>query len=70
MRTVDYNPEPNESRWKKLRRDLALIRRLLAMTFYYWTKGGKLRDEFRRCEERGEVYYVDDDPAEPERRIR
>ena len=70
MRTVDVKSDPDESRWTKVRRDLALARRLLAMTAYYWTKGRKLRSEFRQCEQQGKIFYVDDDPADPERRVR
>ena len=70
MRTVDLKPDSGGSRWTKVRRDLALARRILAMTIYYWTKGRKLRAEFRRCEKKGEIFYVDDDPADPERRVR
>ncbi len=70
MRTVDFKPDPNQSRWTKMGRDLALARRILAMTVYYWTKGRKLRAEFRLCEKKGEIFYVDDDPADPERRVR
>ncbi len=70
MRTVDSKSDPNESRLAKAMRDLALLRRLLAMTIYYFTKGRQLRAEILRCESLGEIYYVDDDPADPERRLR
>ena len=70
MRTVDNTADPNERWWEKLRRDFALAIQLAGMTAYYWTAGRKLRAAYRRCEQRGEVFYVDDDPAEPERRLR
>ena len=55
---------------RDLHGDLALAFQLLGMSVYYWTAGRKLRAAYRRCAERGEIFYVDDDPAEPERRIR
>ena len=70
MRTVDNTADPNESWWEKTRRDLALAFQLFGMTIYYWAAGRKLRSAYRRCEKLGETYYVDDDPAEPERRLR
>ena len=70
MRTIDRNSDANESLWAKVKHDLALARQLLGMSIYYWTKGRKLRAEYRRCQERGEVFYVDEDPAEPEKRVR
>ena len=70
MRTVDNPSDPNENRWVKLRRDFRLMCRLGAMTVYYFTKGRQMRAAYRRCEMNNEIYYVDDDPAEPERRVR
>jgi len=70
MRTVDNQADPNESRWAKLRRDSRLLCRLAAMTIYYWTKGRQMRAAYRRCEKLNAIYYVDDEPAEPERRAR
>lgn len=70
MRTVDNKANPDEARWEKFKRDLALALQLCGMTVYYWTAGRKFRSMYRRCEERGETYYVDDDPAETERRLR
>jgi len=70
MRTVDNQSEPNESRWAKLRRDFRLMRQLAAMTAYYWTRGGRMRAAYHRCQSQNKIYYVDDDPAELERRVR
>ena len=70
MRTVDQQADPNRSWWAKLKNDLGLAARLFRMTLFYWTRGRKLRATYRRCEQRGEIFYVDDDPAETERRLR
>ena len=70
MRTVDNQADPNESRWTKLLRDFRLLCRLAAMTAYYFTKGRQMRAAYRRCELQNEIYYVNNDPAEPERRVR
>jgi len=70
MRTSDNQANPNESRWAKLRRDFHLLCQLAAMTLYYWTKGSRMRAAYRRCVAENEIYFVDDDPAEAERRVR
>ena len=70
MRTVDTKTDQSESWWAKVRGDLALAVRLLLMTIYYWTAGRKLRSTYRHCEEQDETFFVDDAPAEPERRLR
>jgi len=41
------------------RRDLALLRRMAGMLLQYWTAGARQRRAYRRCEARGEVYWVD-----------
>ena len=70
MRTSDNQANPNESRWAKLQRDFRLLVQLAAMTVYYWTRGSRMRASYRRCVDRDEIYYVDDDPADAERRVR
>ena len=70
MRTVDNAASAGQSRWNKLRNDLALLLRFAAMILYYFTAGRRLRRTYRACEARGEVFYVDEDPAESERRLR
>ena len=70
MRTVDNAASANQSRWNKLRNDMALLMRFAAMILYYFTTGRRLRRTYRECETRGEVFYVDEDPAESERRLR
>jgi hypothetical protein len=70
MRTTEISPDENLSWWRRCRRDLALLRNLAAMIFFYWTRGARLRRVFRECEARGEMFWVDDDPAETERRLR
>jgi hypothetical protein len=42
-----------------LRRDLALIARIAGMLFQYATAGGRLRRAYRRCQARGETFFVD-----------
>ena len=70
MRTVDNPASEKQNRWQKLRNDTALLIRFGAMILYYLTKGRQLRRIYRACEDRGEVFWVDDDPAESERRLR
>lgn len=70
MRTTEVETNEDLSWWRRFRRDLALLRRLARMTAYYWRHGGRLRRAYRECEARGEVLWVDDDPAESERRVR
>lgn len=54
MRTLDGQGTPRP--W---RRDLALLRRMAGMLYHYFTEGARLRREYRRCQARGEVYWVD-----------
>jgi hypothetical protein len=42
-----------------LRRDLALLWGMTRMLLQYWTAGARLRREYRRCEAKGEVFWVD-----------
>ena len=70
MRTVDQKKNPNTGWWAKLRSDVGLAVRLARMTIFYWTTGRKLRAGYRHIEQRGEIFYVDDDPTETERRLR
>ena len=41
------------------RRDLALARRIAGMLYHYLVAGGRLRGRYRRCQERGETFWVD-----------
>ena len=43
---------------------------LAKMIVYYWIAGGRIRKAYRRCQARREVYWVDEDPGETERRLR
>ena len=70
MRTVDPKTNLNTGWWVKLKSDMSLAARLARMTIFYWTTGRKLRASYRRMEQRGEIFYVDDDPTETERRLR
>jgi hypothetical protein len=42
-----------------LGQDLRLLRSIASMLVQYWIAGGRLRAAYRRCEERGEVFWVD-----------
>lgn len=54
MKTLDtHEPGPG---WRD---DLALLTRMAAMLFDYWTSGARLRREYRRCEAAGQTYWVD-----------
>ena len=33
-------------------------------------RGRRIRKAYRRCQARGEIYWVDEEPAETERRLR
>lgn len=70
MRTTESETKQDQSGWRRFRRDLALLGHLAGMTVFYWTRGARLRKAYRDCEARGEVFWVDDDPAETERRLR
>lgn len=70
MRTTEIKISEGLSWWRRSRRDLALLGKLIGMTLYYWTRGARLRKAYRDCEARGEVFWVDDDPADTERRLR
>jgi hypothetical protein len=54
VRTLDTT-----STQSALRRDLWLLFRMAAMLIQYGTTGARQRRAYRRCVERGEVYYVD-----------
>jgi hypothetical protein len=43
---------------------------LAKMIMYYWIAGGRIRKAYRRCQARREIYWVDEDPGETERRLR
>lgn len=70
MRTVDNAASADQGRWVKLRNDAALLLRFAGMISYYFTAGRRLRRTYRECEARGQVFWVDEDPAESEKRIR
>jgi hypothetical protein len=42
-----------------LRRDLRLLLRMAGMLLQYATTGARLRRAYRRCEARGETFWVD-----------
>jgi len=70
MRTTEIVSNEKLSWWRRCRRDLALLGNLIGMVVYYWTQGARLRRAYRECEARREILWVDDDPAETERRLR
>jgi hypothetical protein len=44
----------------RLVRDLKLLGRMAAMLYGYFAVGGRLRREYRRCERRGDMFWVDE----------
>jgi len=70
MRTLDNQSPPDAGLLQSLRRDAALLLRFAGMLVYYLTEGRRIRREYRRCEARGEIYWLDEEPPESERRIR
>ena len=70
MRTVDNPAAADQGRWEKFRSELTLLLQFAGMIFHYYTAGRRLRRTYRDCEARGEVFWVDEDPVESERRIR
>jgi hypothetical protein len=44
---------------RSLGQDLRLLRSIASMLVQYWIAGGRLRAAYRRCEERGLVFWVD-----------
>ena len=74
---IDDNMRTTESRttgalnvWGRLRSDVVFLIRLTRMILYYWIVGGRIRKAYRRCQARGEIYWVDEEPGETERRRR
>jgi hypothetical protein len=45
---------------RSLGQDLRLLRSIASMVVQWWIAGGRLRRAYRRCEERGEVLWLDD----------
>jgi hypothetical protein len=41
------------------RRDLRLLQRMAGMVFQYATMGARLRRAYRRCQSRGETFWLD-----------
>ena len=70
MRTTESRIAGVLSVWGRLRRDLIFLTSLTKMIVYYWTAGRRIRKAYRQCQARGEVYWVDEEPAETERRLR
>ena len=56
--------------WGRLRRDLVFLISLTKMIVYYWIAGGRIRKAYRQCQAQGKIYWVDEEPAETERRLR
>ena len=70
MRTTESKTAGAMSAWGRLRRDVAFLINLTKMIVYYWIAGRRIRTAYQRCQARGEIYWVDEDPAETERRLR
>ena len=70
MRTTESRTAEALSVWGRLRRDVIFLISLTKMIVYYWIVGGRIRTAYRQCEARGEIYWVDEEPAETERRLR
>ncbi len=70
MRTTENEASAMLSGWARIRRDLAVLASLAKMIFYYWTVGGRIRKGYRECQARGEIYWVDEEPAETKKRLR
>ena len=70
MRTAEIKTMQDFPWLKRAHRDFVFLFRLARMTLYYWTKGRRIRRAYHRCQVRGAIYWVDEDPAVSERRIR
>jgi hypothetical protein len=70
MRTTENRIAGALSVWGRLRRDVVFLISLAKMIVYYWIVGGRIRKAYRRCQARGEIYWVDEESAETERRLR
>ena len=70
MRTTESTVAGNLSILGRLRRDVTFLVGLVKMSMYYWIAGGRIRKAYRKCQASGEIYWVDEGPAETERRIR
>jgi|GEM_PF-695589 len=46
-------------RLRRLVRDIRFIGYLAHVIWYYVVFGGRVRREYRRCQERGEIYRID-----------
>ena len=70
MRTTESRTAGTLNVWGRLRRDVVFLTSLTRMILYYWIAGGRIRKAYRRCQARGEIYWVDEEPGETERRLR
>ena len=70
MRTTENRIAGALSVWGRLRRDVVFLISLATMIVYYWIAGGRIRKAYRRCQARREIYWVDEEPGETERRLR
>ena len=43
--------------------DTRALLQIIAMLFHYWTAGRKMRRDLKRCEDNGEIYWLDDQPT-------
>ena len=70
MRTTESRIAGALSGWSRLRRDVVFLTGLAKMIVYYWIAGGRIRKAYRQCQAGGKIYWVDEEPAETERRLR
>ena len=59
MRTVDQGDARSHSLPARLRRDWALVLRILGMLWFYFTEGRRVRRAYGACEREGKMYWVD-----------
>ena len=70
MRTTESRIAGVLSVWSRLQRDVVFLISLAKIIVYYWIAGGRIRKTYRRCQARREIYWVDEEPAVTERRLR
>jgi hypothetical protein len=70
MRTTESRATGTLNMWNRLWCDVVFLISLTKMIVYYWIAGGRIRKAYRQCQARGEIYWVDEESAETERRLR
>jgi hypothetical protein len=70
MRTTENRTVGVLSVWGRLHRDVVFLTSLTKMIVYYLIEGARIRKAYRQCHARGKIYWVDEEPAETEKRLR